>query len=64
MLFTENLTGNNHNRDCVGGNRHSIEGSFSKILLAGNGQIEYQVKTEQEKILVEWLQSMEELVGI
>jgi len=64
LLFTENLTGNNHNRDCIGGNRHSVAGTFNKVLLAGSGQISYEAKTEQEKLVVTWLQSMEELAGI
>lgn len=62
LLFTENLQGNNHNRDCIGGNRHSMAGTYNKVLIAGNGQINYEAKTAQGKSLVQWLQLMEELV--
>lgn len=63
VFFRENLQGNNHNRDCVGGNRHSIEGTFNKILIGGNGKINYDLKTEKEKALVDWMKSMEKMVG-
>lgn len=60
VFFSENSQGNNHNRDCVGGNRHSIEGTYDKILLAGNGQINYQANSTAEKILVDWLKTVEQ----
>ena len=63
VFLRQNLQGNNHNRDCVGGNRHSIGGTYNKILIAGSGQINYAANTAEEKSLVEWMKSLEELAS-
>ncbi len=63
VFFRQNLQGNNHNRDCVGGNRHAIDGTFNKILIAGSGKINFELQTEKEKSLVDWMKSMKKMVG-
>ncbi len=63
VFLRQNLQGNNHNRDCVGGNRHSIGGTYNKILIAGSGQINYEANTTIEKSLVEWMKSLEKLAS-